>query len=119
LVSDAEGKTRMNDLPVATPPSAPALSQAKHSKPVRAKVRPSADRTTRQVIEPIHVSHAEWVSALREALGTGSDHFVHSSLRSLMAATVLPGESVPTTNSLSAALAFVQGMAPENEARLR
>ena len=50
-----------------------------------------------------------------KALGSCSLHFIDASVRRLMAATMLPGEFVPTTNSLSAALAFVESMEPENE----
>jgi hypothetical protein len=51
LVSAAEGKTpSMNDLPMPVTQSAPALYQPKRPKPVRAKVRPAANRTTRQVV---------------------------------------------------------------------
>jgi hypothetical protein len=41
--------------------------------------------------------------------------FIDASVRRLMAPTKVPDELVPTTNSLSAALAFVESMEPENE----
>src|SRR3954453_19997901 len=83
-------------------------------KRVRAKVV-QLEGTTQRIPVPIDKPHREWAEALREALGTTSNHFVDASLRRLMAATMLPGEAVPTTNSLSAALALIEGMAPENE----
>jgi hypothetical protein len=41
---------------------------------------------------------------------------VDASLRRLIAAAMLPGEPVPTSLSVSAALAFVQSLEPETEA---
>jgi len=96
----------------ALPPPMEAL------KPLRKRVRAKVvqlEGTTQRIPVPIDKPHREWAEALREALGTTSNHFVDASLRRLMAATMLPGEAVPTTNSLSAALALIEGMAPENE----
>ena len=44
-------------------------------------------------------------------------HFVEASLQRLIAAAMLPGEAVGTTLSVSAALALVQSLEPENEAQ--
>src|SRR4051794_5372165 len=118
IVAVAEGKTTdMNN--VAVPATQGALIPAppgRRARPVRAKVR-QVEGSIRRVAQPIHLAPAEWASALREALGTTSDHFVEASLRRLIEASALPNEAVSTTNSLSAALALIQGLGPENEAQ--
>jgi hypothetical protein len=86
----------------------------KRPKPVRAKVI-VGEGNQFPVAVPIDEPPAEWAAALRDALGTSSGHFVHASLRRLMAASMEPGLISPTTNSLSASLALIQGMEPENE----
>jgi len=84
-------------------------------KRVRAKIVQRKGSVQRTYV-PIDAPKA-WAVALQAALGTSSGHFIDASMRRLMAATMLPGESVPTTNSLSAALALVESMEPENEAQ--
>jgi hypothetical protein len=64
---------------------------------------------------PLDTSPEAWTAALKQALGTTSEHFVEASLRRLMAACMLPGEAVASTTSLSAALALIQGLGPEDE----
>ena len=56
-----------------------------------------------------------WRRRLGELLGTDSGHFIDASLRRLMIATILPDEAAPSEESLSAALAFVGALRPENE----
>jgi hypothetical protein len=82
-------------------------------KRVRAKVVELKGSNQRTYV-PIEAPK-DFVAGLRIALGSCSGHFIEASVRRLMAATMLPGEFVPTTNSLSAALAFVESMEPENE----
>src|SRR4051812_4384709 len=75
IVAVAEGKTDMND--VAVPANQGALIPAppgRRARPVQAKVR-QVEGSIRRIAEPIHLAPAEWASALREALGTTSDHF--------------------------------------------
>ena len=55
------------------------------------------------------------IPAKRPFLGTDSSHFIDASLRRLMVATILPDEAAPSEESLSAALAFVGALRPENE----
>jgi len=118
VVAAAEGKTtEMKELMVpAVQEILAEQAPVRRAKPVRAKVR-QVEGSIRRVAEPIHQSHAEWASALRQALGTTSDHFVEASLQRLLAASALPTEAVASTTSLSAALALIQGMEPENEAQ--
>ena len=66
---------------------------------------------------PLDTSPEAWAAALKQALGTTSEHFVEASLRRLMAACMLPGEAFASTLSLSAALALIQGLGPEDEAQ--
>jgi hypothetical protein len=75
-------------------------------------------RTIQRGYEPIEAEE-EWAAALGAALGTTSTYFVDASVRRLMAASMIPGEIVPTTISLSAALALVESMEPENEVQAR
>ena len=56
-------------------------------------------------------------SKLKEVLGTTSDHFVRASLRQLIEANKLPGQAGACTTSMSAALAFIGSLEPENEAQ--
>ena len=60
---------------------------------------------------------AVWETRLKEVLGTTSDHFVKASVRQLIVANKLPGQAVACTTSLSAALAFIGSLEPENEAQ--
>jgi hypothetical protein len=102
--------------PVELTPLGPRASK-RRPKPVRAKVvqlKGSVQRTYVPIDAP-----KEWIAALRAALGTTSVHFIDASVRRLMAATMLPGECEPTTNSLSAALALIESMEPENEFKPR
>jgi hypothetical protein len=97
------------------PRQSPATSSVlKHQpKRVRAKVI-ELEGSNHRTYVPIEAPK-DFVAGLRIALGSCSVHFIEASVRRLMAATILPGEFVPTTNSLSAALAFVESMEPENE----
>jgi hypothetical protein len=102
-------------LAVVEPKPSPATSPVlKHQpKRVRAKVvqvKGSVHRTYVPIDAP-----KDFAAGLRIALGSCSGHFIDASLRRLMAATKVPDELVATTNSLSAALALVESMEPENE----
>ena len=108
------------DHPTALVPANLAPSELKPApkprpKRVRAKIVQRKGSVQRTYV-PIDAPKA-WAVALQAALGTSSGHFIDASMRRLMAATMLPGESVPTTNSLSAVLALVESMEPENEAQ--
>ena len=83
---------------------------------VGAKVR-KLEGTTWRVAEPLDLPEEEWCEALKDALGTSSDAFVDASLRRLMAAAMVPGEPIATSVSVSAALAVIQSLEPENEAQ--
>lgn len=60
---------------------------------------------------------AKWEDRLKQVLGTTSEHFVRASIRQLIEANKLPGHAVADTTSLSAALAFIRSLEPENEAQ--
>jgi hypothetical protein len=83
---------------------------------VGAKIR-KLEQSQRRVAEPAGLPEAEWREALKAVLGTTSDAFVEASLQRLISAAMLPGEPVATSLSVSAALAFVQSLEPENEAQ--
>ena len=102
-------------VPVPLGPLGPKLPAKATLRPKRvgAKVV-QAEGSIDRSYGPLYAGE-EWGAALSAALGTSSGHFVHASVRRLMAASMLPGELVPTTTSLSAALALIESMEPENE----
>jgi hypothetical protein len=106
---------RSNALVPMQPARLEKPTSGKRPKRVRAKVV-QLDNSIRRIPVPIEPAK-EWLAGLRAALGTSSGHFIDVSLRRLMAATMVPGEGVATTNSLSAALALVESLEPENEAQ--
>src|SRR3954471_18578167 len=55
-----------------------------------------------------------WWDRLKNALGTSSDAFVEASLRQLQSAAQLPCSGISET-ALNAALAMIEGVAPNNE----
>jgi len=55
-----------------------------------------------------------WWGRLKKALGTGSSDFVNASLHQLQAAAQLPGSGISETG-INAALAMIEGFAPQNE----
>ena len=108
---------------VPAPPIDPSLAdgpltEQRRQKPHRvpARVR-QLEGTTRRVAQPLGLPEREWRAALQSALGTTSQAFVEASLQRLIAAAMLPGEPVGTTVSVSAALALVQSLEPENGAQ--
>ena len=55
-----------------------------------------------------------WWGRLKKALGTGSSDFVNASLHQLQAAAQFPGSGISETG-INAALAMIEGFAPQNE----
>jgi hypothetical protein len=55
-----------------------------------------------------------WWGRLKKALGTSSSDFVNASLHQLQAAAQFPGSGISETG-INAALAFIEGFAPQNE----
>jgi hypothetical protein len=55
-----------------------------------------------------------WWDRLKKALGTSSSNFVNASLRQLQAATQFPGSGISEVG-INAALAFIEGFAPQSE----
>ncbi len=110
----------MAQVPATVDPSLAGgpLTKDRCQKPHRvpARVR-QLDGTTRRVAQPLGLPEKEWRAGLQSALGTTSEAFVEASLQRLIAAAMLPGEPVGTTLSVSAALALVQSLEPENEAQ--
>jgi hypothetical protein len=98
--------------PVHSSPSEDLDAIRQRRRRVRAKVVPLDG--LRLVAVPID-DPKQWRQALRKALGTSSDLFVDASLRRLIASSTLPREAIATTNSLSAALALIESMEPDNE----
>ena len=61
------------------------------------------------------VSDEVWEAQLQAALGTSSPAFVQACLRRLSTASRFPGEAAPSLVAMSAALAVIQSLKPENE----
>lgn len=101
-------------MPIATAEPAPPR-QRQRSRSVRAAVR-QGKQVNEFVAVPLNGEPLdEWRDRLKAALGTMSDDFVEASLRRLIYACRLPGHSVTSSTSLSAALALIQSMEPANE----
>ena len=106
----------MNSISQDWGPSANSQLARKPSRDLRvaAAVR-QLDGSIRRVPEPTTEDRETWFAALQMALGSPSPQFVEASLDRLIASSTLPEEGVASTRSLSAALALVQSMEPENE----
>lgn len=83
--------------------------------PVRALVYKNANSLQYLARPPVGEERAAWRRQLKAALGTSSAAFVDAALTRLLAASTLPNSMVPTSTSVSAALALVQSMDPANE----
>ena len=68
-----------------------------------------------EVYAPEGVSEAVWETELQAALGTSSPALVQACLRRLSTACRFPGEAAPSSVAMSAALAVIQSLKPENE----
>ena len=64
---------------------------------------------------PAGQTDEEWTMRLRCALGSHSKCFVDASLQRLMAACCPPRQAIPTSVSVSAALAIIESLEPKNE----
>jgi hypothetical protein len=84
--------------------------------PRRPPVRVRTRRITANVAK-LHPPDGEgkiWWGRLKKALGTGSSDFVNASLHQLQAAAQFPGSGISETG-INAALAMIEGFAPQNE----
>jgi hypothetical protein len=68
-----------------------------------------------RVKAPDGQTEEEWTMRLRRALGSHSKCFVDASLHRLLTASYLPRQCIPTTTSVSAALALIESLEPQNE----
>ena len=66
---------------------------------------------------PIDEKYFHWLERLRKVFGTLSPEFVEASMKQLIRIAVLPNEDYASSDSLSAALALISSLAPENEAQ--
>jgi hypothetical protein len=84
--------------------------------PRRPPVRVRTRRITAS-ISKLHPPDGEgkiWWGRLKKALGTASSDFVNASLHQLQAAAQFPGSGISETG-INAALAMIEGFAPQNE----
>ena len=84
--------------------------------PRRPPVRVRTRRITASVskLYPADGEGKIWWGRLKKALGTGSSDFVNASLHQLQAAAQFPGSGISETG-INAALAMIEGFAPQNE----
>jgi len=66
---------------------------------------------------PAGETRKDWLLKLKRALGSRSGAFVEASLRRLLVACTLPGRYIPTTTSVSAALALIESMEPRTNSK--
>jgi hypothetical protein len=64
---------------------------------------------------PAEYAEEEWRQRLKVVLGSRSDHFVDACLSRVIAVCKLPGQCCPTSTSVSAAIAVIDSLHPENE----
>jgi hypothetical protein len=94
---------------------APRPTAATRKKRTYAQVYQSGDAGEFDVRPEPGTTRREWVGRLREALGSTSNAFVEASMRRIMAACTLPRQNWPSSTSVSAALALIESLEPENE----
>ena len=99
------------DLAVTGAPGRPL-----RKRPVRASVTQTPG-TSFDKAQPIDEGPKEWRRRLQELFGPLSPEFVETSMRQLLRVAVLPNETEASSVSLSAALALVSSLAPEDEAQ--
>jgi len=90
-------------------------SLAKKRRPVVAKVRAKSANETYVVSPDANVD--QFRLCLKEVFATSSPLFVDASIRQLLSAAKLPGDSIACTTSLSSALELIASLEPENEAQ--
>ena len=95
---------------------APATASDR-ARPVRVAARVKQGRSANEleVYAPEGVSESVWETELQAALGTSSPAFAQACLRRLSTASRFPGEGAPSSVAMSAALAVIQSLKPENE----
>lgn len=92
------------------------LAPSLEPKPrVQALVYKEAESSHYLARSPAGEERVVWRRDLKAALGTSSGAFVDAALARLLAASTLPNNMVPTSTSVSAALALIQSMEPANE----
>jgi hypothetical protein len=94
---------------------APAPTVAKPGRRVSVQVYQSGEAGEFTARPPAGETRKDWLVRLRKALGSGSGAFLEACLRRLLAACTLPGQLVPTSTGVSAALALIESLEPENE----
>jgi hypothetical protein len=88
------------------------ITQGNKSPPVRVRLRRINCHHARPY--PPDGQSSEWWQRLKNALGTGSNHFVDASLQQLVAAARLPFSGISET-AVNASLAFIEGAKPQDE----
>jgi hypothetical protein len=94
---------------------APAPTASQPARRVSAQVYQSGGAGEFSARPPAGETRKDWLVKLRKALGSRSGPFIEASLHRLLAACTLPGHHLPTSISVSAALALIESMEPQNE----
>jgi hypothetical protein len=84
-------------------------------KPIAVEVYQGGQANDFRARAPADVAHEEWRQRLQQALGSFSSHFIEVCLYRLLAACRLPGHGIPTSTSISAAIALIESLDPMNE----
>jgi hypothetical protein len=93
----------------------PASGTRRIRRRVTAQVYQSGRAGEFSVRAPVGQTTKEWTNRLRKAFGSDSKTFVDASLQRLLAVCRLPRHAIPTSTALSAALALIESMEPQNE----
>jgi hypothetical protein len=107
LSGDADMNT---ETATATPNATPA-----RPRPITVEVYQGDQAGDFRVRPPANSSEEVWRQRIGHALGTLSTHFIEASLHRLLAACRLPGHCIPTSTGISAAIALIESLHPENE----
>jgi hypothetical protein len=84
-------------------------------RPIAVEVYQGGQANDFRARAPADVAHEEWRQRLQQALGSFSSHFIEACLYRLLAACRLPGHGIPTSTSISAAIALIESLDPMNE----
>ena len=109
LSGSGEGHMTTNDN------ATPASESRERRLPVSAQVYRSGGAGEFSVRAPAGQTKKEWTVRLRKALGSQSKTFVDACLHRLITACCLPRQLLPTSTSVSAALALIESLEPRNE----
>ncbi|HEX5931429.1 MAG TPA: hypothetical protein VFY74_06735 [Methyloceanibacter sp.] len=90
-------------------------SVVNHEHPNRVSIEVEKGEGRYAVKAPANQDKRDWTRRLQKALGSRSKAFIVASLDRLLAACHLPRQLIPTSTSVSSALALIESLEPKNE----